>query len=215
MQNRILVAFGIILFGLVCLNTWNMNSLQTQLDSWEDRFEASPEGVALQKSPESVRIATRRAASGSIAANSVAARGSSGFASDKAMVDSIDLENPEVREKIAEIMEVEGEQRKAAKRKEQSEMYMDSMVREIDTFAQEYGLDARTKASVVREVEASSQAFNAVRNDVRDGKISWFDAKEEFGVIKEDTGANLRELLGDEQYDELKGRLWGGWGGRK
>ena len=109
---------------------------------------------------------------------------------------------------------MEETQRRQARQKEQTELYMDSMVREIDAFADEYGLDAQTKASVIREVEANTKAFSAIRNDVREGRISWFDAKDEFRVVKEDGAANLQAILGEEQYEELKGRLWGDrrWG---
>ena len=217
MQNRILVAFGIILFGLVAFNTWNMRQLQTQLDGWEARFGTNLEGVASVNGTESIRVAARMgkssAAASSVTTQGLAGAGKNSVGLDK--IDGIDLENPEVRDKIAEIMEVEGEQRKEAKRKEQTEMYLESMVREIDAFAQEYNLDAQMKANVVREVEANSRAFSAVRKDVRDGKISWFDAREEYRIIKEDGAANLTDLLGEEQYEELKGRLWGSWGGRK
>ena len=215
MQNRWIVIVGGVLFALVAWNTWTVQQLNQRVSSWErgatdtartSNNLASTSRAIVADDTERRGMALRN--SGGSASQQVAAQMSSEAEAP------IDFENPEVREKIAQIMEVEETQRRQARQKEQTAMYMDSMVREIDTFADEVGLDAQTKASVVREVEANTKAFSAVRNDVREGRISWFDAKDEFRVIKEDGAANLQAILGEEQYEELKGRLWGDrrWG---
>ena len=91
-------------------------------------------------------------------------------------------------------------------------MYLDSMTREIETFAEEFDLDPATRDKVIREVETRTQAYVAVKNDVKDGELSWFDAKEEFRAIRDEGETNLRGILGDDQFEELSGRLWGGGG---
>jgi len=122
---------------------------------------------------------------------------------------ALDLENPEVRDAIAKIVEDNAVQRKETKRKEQVDLYLESMAREVDSFAEEYDLDAQTKAQLMRELEARTYAWTAVKNDVQDGEFSWLDAKEEFRALKEEGETSLRGLLGDEKFEELSGRLWG------
>lgn len=215
MRNRWVVVGGSVLFVLVAWNTWTVQQLNQRVSTWEQ----SASGPA--RTSNNLISTNRAVVADASERDGMALRNSGGPSAQRvaAQVGSdteapIDFENPEVREKIAQIMEVEETQRRQARQKEQTAMYLDSMVREIDTFADEFGLDAQTKASVIREVEANTKAFSAVRNDVREGRISWFDAKDEFRVIKEDGAANLQAILGDEQYEELKGRLWGDrrWG---
>ena len=216
MQNRWVLIGGGVLFALVGWNTWTVQQLSQRVSSWE---QVSPDGA---QTTNNLVSKTRAVMADGTPRQTMALRSnaaSKGAASvslsgDDAADGAIDFENPEVREKIAQIMEVEETQRRQARQKEQTELYMDSMVREIDTFAEEYSLDAQTKASVIREVEANTKAFSAIRNDVREGRLSWFDAKDEFRVVKEDGAANLQAILGEEQYEELKGRLWGDrrWG---
>lgn len=215
MQNRWVVVLGGVLFVLVAWNTWTVQQLTQRVSTWEQ----SAAGIARTSND---LVSTNRAVVADASKGSgMALRNSGGPSAQQVAAKMgsdaeapIDFENPEVREKIAQIMEVEETQRRQARQKEQTAMYLDSMVREIDTFADEFGLDSQTKASVIREVEANTKAFSAIRNDVREGRLSWFDAKDEFRVIKEDGAANLQAILGEDQYEELKGRLWGDrrWG---
>lgn len=209
MQNRVLVSFGVVLLGLVLWNTWSLSSLNNRLSQWEGQSTASNAVASDGNGKESVQVAGRSRLKGSASSARSDDLGTRQTASVPEAGGALDLENPEVREKIAEIMVAEETQRKEEKRTERAAMYMDSMVREIDTFASEFNLDSQTKARLIREVEVNGQAFSAVRNDVKDGKMSWFDAKEEFRAIKDEGAANLRDLLGDEQYDVLRVRLWG------
>jgi len=126
----------------------------------------------------------------------------------------IDLENPDVREAIARIVEDDEIQRKEVKREEQMAMYLDSMNREVAAFAEENNLDQNTRRKVTREIELRTQAWTAVKDEAHDGDISWFDARAEFKAIKEESETNLRDILGDDRFESLNSRLWGGWGKR-
>ena len=122
------------------------------------------------------------------------------------------MENPEVREAIEQIVADGEERRKETKRKEQLDMYLDSMNREVDTFANEYNLDAQTKAKLLRDLEARAYAWTAIKNDVQDGAMSWMDAREEFRALREEGEESMTALLGQEQYEDLRTRLWGNRG---
>ena len=122
---------------------------------------------------------------------------------------AIDLTDPDIQQQIAQIAKKAEAKREQKGREERVAKYLDSMRREISVFSEEQELDEETESKVIKEVEDSTRAWVAVKNDVKKGEISWFEAKEEYQTIKEETGSVLKELLGEESYDVLKDRLWG------
>ena len=209
MLNRILLVVVGTLLLVVLWNTWTVRQLTAEVAALQ-QGASIPQELADSKASASgwekrERIAMKQ--TGNSASRSQAMKGQVGDS-----VGAIDLENPDVRDAITQLVQEDAEARKMEKREQGMAMYMESVNDEIEAFADEFSLDETTKGKVMREVERRSQAFAAVKNDVQDGQLSWFEARGEFRAIKEEGEANLRGLLGDEQYEELSGRLWGGWG---
>ena len=122
---------------------------------------------------------------------------------------AMDLENPDVQERIASIVEADQEQRREADRERRSEQFRESMNREIEAFAEENDFDASTKEALFAEMEVRSDNWRAVRKDVQDGAISWFDARKEFQAVREESDAAMTEIIGEEMVEALNTRLWG------
>jgi hypothetical protein len=213
MSNKIVIGFGALLTTMILFNMWSMARMDARMAAWEQGI-ISHNGV--QNSPET----TSAQATNSVVSTSSALRnGMSGKPSRIQAIDAgsdspIDLENPDVREAIARIVEDDEIQRKEVKREEQMAMYLDSMNREVAAFAEENNLDQNTRRKVTREIELRTQAWTAVKDEAHDGDISWFDARAEFKAIKEESETNLRDILGDDRFESLNSRLWGGWGKR-
>ena len=207
MQMRLLTVGFVLVLVLGLWNAWSMHSLNSRLSAMDGQSNVAATAMAGSEDVISSVRAERSVANPVAAASGVQAGNDL-----EGSTQTIDLENPEVREAIAQIVE-EGEvHRKTNRRKERVGMYLDSMTREIETFAEEFDLDPATRDKVIREVETRTQAYVAVKNDVKDGELSWFDAKEEFRAIRDEGETNLRGILGDDQFEELSGRLWGGGG---
>jgi hypothetical protein len=206
MQSRVLIGFCGVVLVLVLWNTWSVSRLDARLSGWEQTATGpiSSEWPVEQADPGGQLAPLVR---GEKPERSLAMDLEANDPSTEAA--ALDLENPEVRDAIAKIVEDNAVQRKETKRKEQVDLYLESMAREVDSFAEEYDLDAQTKAQLMRELEARTYAWTAVKNDVQDGEFSWLDAKEEFRALKEEGETSLRGLLGDEKFEELSGRLWG------
>jgi hypothetical protein len=126
---------------------------------------------------------------------------------------AVTADDPEFREKVASVMEAEEERRDAERR----ERFEESMRTEVQAFADEEGLDEATTTALLAQMAERSKAFRAVRDDVRDGTISWSDARAEMEELRAANDAELEKLIGPERAERLEERLWGdrgGWGGR-
>ena len=124
-------------------------------------------------------------------------------------VDAIDLEDPDVQGRIAQIVEADQEARQAEESERRMEQYMDSVTREVEDFAAEHGLDDATTDRVVDELRVRSENWGNVRKEVSDGNMSWFDARKEFQAVREESDAVLNDLLGEEKFNVLDSQLWG------
>jgi hypothetical protein len=124
------------------------------------------------------------------------------------------LEDPAVRERLATLLREEEAAREAREEQERSAMFLDSMTEEVRAFADEHGLDAPTAERLLAELTRQHEAFTAVRQDVRDGNLSWFDARKEFDALREERDAAVAGILGEEDAAALTERLWGERGRR-
>ena len=122
---------------------------------------------------------------------------------------AMDLENPDVQERIASIVEADQEERREADRERRSEQFRESMNREIEAFAEENNFDESTKEALFAEMAVRSDNWRAVRQEVQDGAISWFDARKEFQAVREESDAAMTEIIGEEMVESLNTRLWG------
>jgi leucyl aminopeptidase (aminopeptidase T) len=127
-------------------------------------------------------------------------------------VDTIDLDDANVRGRIAQIVEEDQEVRQAEESERRMEQYMDSVTREVQEFAAEEGLDGKTTEKLLEELRVRSENWNAVRKEVGDGNMSWFDARKEFQALREESDAVMNTLLGEEIFTALDTKLWGDHG---
>ena len=211
MQQRWMIGFGVAVLAIVSWNAWTVTGLSSRIAALEEAdgaTEDTPGAVQTEvvETTRQERSVAARSTRQDEAADRVEAMEQFGS------IEATDLADPEVRDAITQIVEDGQAQRTAEKRDEQLTMYLDSMTSEIRNFADEHSLDSNTRKQVEREVEASTRAWTAIRHDIKDGQLSWFDAKHEFQAIKEDSQANLTAILGEERYEDLRERLWGGWG---
>ncbi len=127
-------------------------------------------------------------------------------------MDGLDFEDPGVRTRIAQIVEEDREARQAEESERRMEQYMDSVTREVQDFAAEEGLDAKTTEKLLEELRVRSESWGAVRKEVSDGNMSWFDARKEFQALREESDAVMSNMLGEEVFAALDTRLWGDHG---
>ena len=131
---------------------------------------------------------------------------------DSNSVQSIDLSDPEIQETIAKIAESNAQKKEKERRESKMEAYKTSVKYELESFAEEKDYDPETVESIGSILDNSSDEWRAVREQVREGEISWIDARTEFKAIGEDTEQKVTEFISEEDYKELQGRLWGDWG---
>jgi hypothetical protein len=209
MQRWVGPALGAVAVALVGWNTWSLRGIEQRLEALESAAPAVTMKAAGPRGGGGARAGGPQAAPAPTPAQIAQAVAASG----ESMGD-LDLADPEVQERLATIVEEQQKARRAEEEQERSQQFLDSVTEEVRAFAEEYNLKSEDTESVLAEIEHRSASWNAVRSDVRDGNISWFDARRELEAVREESDANLREVLGDENFDALDARLWGDRGGR-
>ena len=125
---------------------------------------------------------------------------------------ALDLTDPEIQETIAKIAESNAQKKEKERRESKMEAYKTSVKYELESFAEEKDYDPETVQNLASILDNSSDEWRAVREQVREGEISWIDARTEFKSIGEETEQKVTEFISEEDYKELQGRLWGDWG---
>ena len=125
---------------------------------------------------------------------------------------NIDLTDPEIQETIAKIAESNAKKKEEERRKSKMEAYKTSLKFELESFSEEKGYDTETVQSIETILDDSTAEWRAVREQVREGEISWIDARTEFKAIGQETEQKVTEFITAEDYKELQSRLWGDWG---
>ena len=125
---------------------------------------------------------------------------------------AIDLTDPEIQETIAKIAETNAKRKEEERRQSKMEAYKTSIKYELENFSNEKGYDTETVQSIGTILDDSSDEWRAVREQVREGEISWIDARTEFKAIGDETKDKITEYISEEDYTELRSRLWGDWG---
>lgn len=215
MNSSLLLAGCIALGALGAWNTYTLVEVSKRLDAIEQMSltaaksaqttATSRAAVYQQGSAEAPSKARLNTASSASSTNSLAAEQRPGQP-------SLDLTDPEIQEKIARIAESNAQKKEEQRRKSKREAYSNSIKYELEKFSNEKEYDAETAQSIETILNDSTAEWRAVREQVRDGEISWIDARTEFRAIGEDTKEKATEYISEEDYKELRSRLWGDWG---
>ena len=98
------------------------------------------------------------------------------------------------------------------RRRERSNRWMESMNQEIADFASDQGLDRETEDEMVKITTEMFEQMRQIRDDIRNGDLSWGDAREEFEAAREDSETKMVALIGEEAVEALRERMGGGRG---
>ena len=216
MDARIGPALGSLALLLVSWNTYTLTQLDGRLNAME--LSAPQAGAALQamnaQGPGAMEDSRRMGQVGAGGQGLPPEAIARLLEKEGVAVDAIDLDDANVRGQIAQIVEEDQEARQAEESERRMEQYIDSVTREVEDFASEHGLDAGTTERVVDELRVRSENWSAVRKEVSDGNMSWFDARKEFQAVREESDGVLTDLLGEEKFNALDTQLWGerNWG---
>ena len=124
---------------------------------------------------------------------------------------AINLMDPQVQEAIAKIAASDAQKKEEHRRKSKMEAYNTSVKYELEKFSSEKEYDTETAQNIEAVLNESTAEWRAVREQVREGEISWIDARTEFKAIGEETEDRVTEFISEEDYKELRSRLWGDW----
>ena len=217
MSSNTLVITCVALGGLGAWNTWTLHQVSQRLDKVEQQklervsVNTSKRDLSGDMQPRADQTSTKLTKK-----KRRRAKSSFGQAVQNEEIQSskksIDLADPDVQEAIAEIAELNAQKKEEKRRKSKMEAYKASLQLELEKFSNEKEYDSETVKSIETILDESTAEWTAVRAQVREGEISWMDARTEFKAIGDETETKVTEFISTEDYQELRSRLWGDWG---
>ena len=216
MSSNMLMGLCFALGGLGAWNTWTLYQVNQRLDNIEQQSVSSVSVKRLEKIKDARKMNLDSNLGSTDAVQSKRPKFSSKQKIQKEELEpsqtSIDFTDPELQEAIAQIAETNAKKKEDQRRKSKMEAYKVSLKHELEQFSNEKEYDAGTVKSIESILDESTSEWRAVREQVREGEISWMDARTEFKAIGEETEGKVTEFISPEDYQELRSRLWGDWG---
>jgi len=203
LEGWLAVGLAGLALGLGAWNAWSLSSISGRLDAIEIVSEAP--SAADRPSREDHWFAREPRADDGSAARYLARpdAGTAGTVGTDA--GAVDVDDPAFTEKVATVMAAEEERRDAERRA----MFEEHMRTEITAFATEEDLDDATTKALLAQMETRSEAFRAIRDDVREGVLGWSEARTEMEALGEEGEEEAIRLLGAERAERLETRLHG------
>lgn len=217
MGSNALIGICVALGGLGAWNTWTLYQINQRLDKIElqDSVSTSAKTLEREKKAGHINLDSKQKMM-----DETIKRKKSRFFSKRKSKDerldssqaSIDLTDPDLQEAIAQIAESNAQKKEEQRRRSKMEAYKTSLRHELEQFSAEKEYESDTVKSIESILDESTAEWTAVRQQVREGEISWMDARTEFKAIGDETEAKVTEFISSEDYTELRSRLWGDWG---
>ena len=216
MSSNILVGACITLGLLGTWNTWTLYQVNQRLDVMEESVTAVSKNNLGSPSSTTKTVSSYQLQSSLV---DIQRKARSNDASNNGGTEqipvqretAIDLTDPEIQKTIAQIAETNAKRKEEELRQSKMEAYKTSIQFELENFSNEKGYDMETIQNIGTILDDSSDEWRAVRDQVREGEISWIDARTEFKSIGDETKDKITEQISDEDYNELRSRLWGDW----
>ena len=112
-------------------------------------------------------------------------------------------DNPELRDKMSQVVREEMAQERAQRLEQRFERRAERQARMVANFSENQGLNAQTEARVSQLMMAEhDQIADLFRQAREDG--TWHEARDEAGDLKDETDEVLRDLLDEEQLEAWK-----------
>jgi hypothetical protein len=184
--KQAIAALGVLVLVLVASNAWTLRSnvaLRAEVQDKEGKIQRMVAATKAQKAQSSAgtgRLAKSRAARLEVARRKKA--------------------NPRLQSDT---------QKQAARDRMRDSALVDRMDAVVDLADEREWPDDLT-SEVIAIFEETNGLMTAVRDDVGNGILSPEDGRDEMGAIRDEVGEVLSDILGREEYEIFRARVWGG-----
>ena len=210
MNDRLLFGLIALFAGLLVWNTAKLQDLSTRLATLEDaQGSASPGPAATVASARrtsanpSTRPATDRAAGDA----STAAQGTDGGPkADPATL--LGLTDPAAREAFDDYLDGFLEAREEDEAYDEESNYLDHLSTTVEVYCEESALSGEVQERIVQRLETAYENWTAADAALEADEIDHRELVERHGRIEEAVTSEMTELLGEEAWEELAGRIW-------
>ena len=186
---------------------------QTASDTLKDAQADNTDATASIQSNTTGNDRAQQSGKDGIAYRKKTTRDQGGAASNSKEVKAVlaALSNPSVKERIGSISKEMAQKQEDTKWQAKKEVNKESRLFELNNFADEKGYEDTVKGQLKNIVDQYSEESTAIWIQVNDGEISWMDARTEWKALKEDRQTKITDVIGEDDYQELRDRVWGSW----
>jgi len=186
--KQAVAALSLLVLVLVASNAWTLRSnveLRSELKERDDKLQKLVAAAKAQKkaapSGATGRLAKARAARAEVAR----------------------------RKKTKSGRVAPDPQKQAALRDRYRDAMLDDRVDAVVDLADERGWSDALTSEVIALFEETNSLMTAVREDVTGGVLSAEDGRDEMAAIREEVGQELAVILGSDEYEIFRQRIWG------
>ena len=201
-----------LVVALLAWNFWNIQTLEARLAI----LEAAP--AARGESRTSTTVVARRESSvprrvevlppGSTV-RSEAPDGRIGAGASAAEVALLGLDDPDVKAAFDSYLESFIEEHQDARSELEESNYLDHMSTTVEVYCEELNLSAEVQERIVLRIENAHEGWVGAELAHESGEIDRREMLEIHGKIEDAVRTEMVELLGEESWEELAGRIWG------
>ena len=210
MRSRLIFGIGTPLAILLSWNTASLRALESRLSALETGHVVHGEAPA---TPSTSPTTTSNRGAGQSAAHRAPAHassssGSAGRRAEAGPAALLELDDPQTRAALADYLEARLEAREIDASYTDEADSLERATAIAEGYAEEKGLSSDVRAQVMEHLEKGTADWHALDRAVISGEIDDRDRREGRGEIEAYVVGGLTELLGEEGFEELAGRIW-------
>lgn len=230
-QQSLRVGFGVGLAALLTWNTWSIGQLRARIGALESAASDLGSASEARRPPSATGLssgsppprptatpgveATGRRAEGGPHALSPAGEGdNSAPSTDAQALDApaqpslLGLGDPAARTELDAYLDEYLDQRELERDEEGTTEWLGHMDMVLDSFGDEFGLEAETTAAIKDKLMETTGEWVANDEAIGEGEITKREGHERAVAMEEEVMFFLQDKLGEEQAEVLAGRLW-------
>ena len=223
MFQKMVVGIGFVLCGLLMLNIWTIQNLESRIAILEaeqatgasvsktskntTRNSKSNSDIQLSGAPKSALNLDQR----SVQSSNKSAQASVEDAehSELAGAAILRLDDPEVKEVFDDYLDEYLKNWQQEKDRKNESGWLDHMSTTIEVFCEESNLSEETQELIVQRAESAHEEWEAVDRALESGQIDRRELQELHKKIEKEVTEYMHDLIGKESWEKLAERIWG------
>ena len=225
MTQKLVLGFGVSICGLLMWNIWTIQALESRIAvleaeqglvgdavSGKKKIKEDTETTADRSNDREQNVAVKASPSRSDRFdNSDRSKGSSDDPSEieKTLGAAIlGLDDPKVKEVFDEYLEQYLDTWQDNQNSDDLSNFLDHLSTATEVFCEESGLTEDVREQIIQRLEKAHEDWIAMEAALEDGEIDRREYQEIDSTIGKEVERDMNEMIGEEAWKKLSGRIW-------